>query len=232
MTPEMAFQCFVVSRDLALLCTMEPILRDFSICTDVCRDPSKVVNLLEQVRTDLLVIDLEAESSTELLRQVNETHMRQKPTILAVSRMDRVVRGVHVVLRKPVTPESGLTSLKVAYSRMLEDFRTHTRFALMTSVLATDENNRTFSLIVTNVGEGGVGLATKENVAIGSILSFLLPLPGLKSEIYIQARVLWRREHGASGCEFVLTSPFDAQLLRAWLESRYRIKKPLIPVEC
>ena len=230
MIPEMAFQCFLVSRDPAVLCTLNPILRDFSISTDVCPDPSKVGNLLEQVSTDLLVIDLEAASSSELLRQVYESHMHHKPTILAVSAMDRAVPGVHVVLRKPVTSESGMKSLKVAYSRMLLDFRKHTRFALMTSVLATEENKRALPVIVTNVGQGGVGLTTKEKLAIGSTLSFRIPLPGLKNEIDIQARVLWTRDYGAAGCEFVHVSRFDLQLLHAWLDSRYRIKKPLIPI--
>jgi hypothetical protein len=230
MTPEMAFQCFLVSRDTAVVCILDPILRDFSICTDVCPDPTKVVDILGQVSADLLVIDLEDKSSAELVSRVYEPDIHQKPTILAVSAMDRATRGVHVVLRKPVTPESGLRSLKTAYSRMLEDFRKHTRFAVMTSVLATGENNRTFPLMVTNVGEGGVGLATKKKIPIGSILSFQMPLPGLKNEICIRARVLWTREYGAAGCEFVSLSSFDGQLLRAWLESRYRIKKPLIPV--
>ena len=144
--------------------------------------------------------------------------------------MDRAVQGVHVILRKPVTPESGLKSLKAAYSRMLEDYRSHTRFALMTSVLATDENNRTFPLMVTNVSEGGVGFASKQKLTIGSILSFWMRLPGLNSEICIKARVLWTREYGAAGCQFVGISQFDSQLMRAWLESQYRIKKPLIPV--
>ncbi len=138
--------------------------------------------------------------------------------------------GVHVVLRKPVTAESGTKSLKVAYSRMLRDYRKHTRFALMTSVVASDENNRTLSVTITNIGEGGVGLTTKEKLAIGSILSFRVPLRGLRSEIYIQARVLWEHQYGAAGCEFVRVPPGDLQVLHAWLESRYRFKKPLVPV--
>ena len=100
----------------------------------------------------------------------------------------------------------------------------------MTPVLATDENNRTISVIVTNIGEGGVGLTTKEKLTIGSILSFRVPLPGLRSEIHIQARVLWTRQYGAAGCEFVRIPPGDLLVLHAWLESRYRFKKPLIPV--
>ena len=214
MTPEMAFQCFLVSRDPVVVSSMDPILRDFSICTDVLPDPSTVVDILSQVSADLLVIDLDGESSAELVRRVYESHMHQKPTILAVSAMDRAIPGVHVILRKPVTPESGLKSLKAAYSRMLEDFRKHTRFALMTSVLATDETNRTLRLMITNVGEGGVGLATSEKVAIGSILRFRIPLRGLKNEIYIQARVLWTRKTGSAGCEFVRVSSFDRLLLR------------------
>lgn len=230
MTPEMAFQCFLVSRDPAVICTLDPILRNLSVCTDVCSDASKLVDVLGQVSTDLLVIDLDGETSAELIRQVYESHMYQKPTILAVSALDRALPGVHVVLRKPVTPESGLKSLKAAYSRMLQDFRQHTRFALMSSVLARDEHDRALSVIVTNVGEGGVGVTAKQRLTIGSVLSFRLPLPGLTSELTIQARVLWTRDYGAAGCEFVRVSPFDRQLLYAWLESRYRIKKPMIPV--
>ncbi|MGB2602475.1 MAG: PilZ domain-containing protein [Terracidiphilus sp.] len=113
---------------------------------------------------------------------------------------------------------------------MLRDYRKHTRFALMTPVLATDENNRTLSVTVTNIGEGGVGLTTKEGLEIGSIVSFRVPLPGLRSPIHIQAGVLWTREYGIVGCEFVRISPGDLLVLHAWLESKYRFKKPLIPV--
>lgn len=228
MTPEMAFECVLVSNDPAVLSTMDPLLHDFSIQTSVCPNPSKVGTLLDQGAADLIVIDLESANYSELLQQLGRAQSKQKPTVLAVSATDCAVTGIHIVLRKPVTTESGLTSLKSAYSRMLRDFRQHTRFALMTPVSATDENNRTLSLTVTNIGTGGVGLTTKETLAIGSTLSFKLVLPGLDNAISIRARVLWKREYGVAGCDFVHVPTFDTQLLNAWLESRYRIKKPLI----
>lgn len=230
MTPELAFECLLVSHDPAVVRTLNPILQNLAICTSVCADPSNAAAVLGQVSTDLIVVDLESDSSSELVRRIQKSDIHQKPTILAISDMDRAVPGVHVVLRKPVTPESGLTSLKAAYSRMLRDFRKHTRFALMASVLATDERNRSLTVIVTNIGQGGVGLTTKAKLAIGTILSFDVGLPGLKTEIQIRARVLWTRDYGAAGCEFVRLAPLGLQLLHAWLESRYRIKKPLIPV--
>ncbi|MGA8271234.1 MAG: PilZ domain-containing protein [Candidatus Sulfotelmatobacter sp.] len=209
---------------------MDRLLQNFSIATNICPTPSNAADLLADGGTDLVVIDLEADRSSEFLRQIWESHVRQKPTVLAISTVDRLVPGVHVVLCKPVTLESGAKSLRAAYSRMVRDYRKHTRFAVMTPVVATDESDRIFEVTVTNIGEGGVGLTCKEKLQIGSVLSFRMRLPGLKNEISIQGRVLWNREYGAAGCEFARIPPFDIQLLHAWLESRYRIKKPLIPL--
>jgi len=230
MTPEMAFECLLVSPDPAVFATMDGILHDFSITTMLCPDPSRAAHLLAEGSTDLIVVDLEAENALEFLRQVAVRTRTQKPTVLAVSGVDCVAPGVHVILRKPVTHESGLTSLKAAYSRMVRDYRKHTRFAVMARVATTDEDNRTVQVTVTNIGEGGVGLTSLETLRIGGMLSFRMRLPELKNEISIQARVLWTRPYGAAGCQFVHTSPFDLQLLHAWLESRYRIKKPSIPL--
>ncbi len=230
MTPEMAFECLLVSHDPAVFGAMNRVLQDFSIRTNVCSNSSSAGDLLAGGTVDLIVIDLESEHSSELMHQICESRMRSKPTILAVSAVDCVIPGVHVILRKPVTPESGANSLRAAYSRMLRDYRKHTRFALMAPVLATDEKNRTLSVIVTNIGEGGVGLTTKDKLKIGSIVSFRVQLPGLGNEIHVRARVLWNRQYGVAGCEFVRIAPGDLLVLHAWLESRYRFKKPLIPV--
>jgi hypothetical protein len=228
MTPEMAFECLLISHDPSVFCTVERILQDFSIHTNVCVTPNKVAALLAEGSTDLIVIDLESEDSSEVMHQIFESQARQKPTILGVSATDGAVPGIHVMLRKPVTPESGTRSLKVAYSRMLQDYRKHTRFALMTPVVARDDNNQTIAVTVTNIGEGGVGLTLDETLPIGTILFFRVPLPGLKCEINVQARVLWTREHGVAGCQFVRVPPGDLQVLYGWLESRYRFKKPLV----
>ena len=98
----------------------------------------------------------------------------------------------------------------------------------MTSVIAVDDNNRRVPLTVTNIGQGGVGLNTKEKLMIGDELSFRLVLPGEKRDIFIQARVLWTREYGAAGCEFLSIPPVDLDVLHNWLKRKSQVKQPLI----
>ncbi len=229
MTPDMAFECLLVTHDAGVFSTLSRILRDLSICTNVCLSSSKALNLLSKGSTDLVVIDWEEEASSELLHEIWRSG-RQKPTVVAISPQDRSAPGVHVVLRRPVTDESGRKSLKVAYSRMLQDYRRHARYALMMSVVATDHRNRTVPVTITDIGDGGVGLRSEEEFIVGDGLSFRLLLPGAKRDINIQARVLWTREFGRVGCEFLRIPPVDVNILHDWLKHKMQVKKPLIRV--
>ncbi len=231
MTPEMAFECLLVSHDPAVFSTMDRILKNFSICTNICQTTSRAANLLEEGSTDLIVIDWEGEPSSELIHEVWKSRVRQKLTIVAVAADDRAIPGVHVVLRKPVTPESGTKSLRVAYSRMLQNYREHARYPLMIPVEASGEKDRTVPVTVTNIGDGGLGLTTKGKLTVGEILTFRLQLPAAKKQIYIKARVLWTRDYGAAGCEFVRIPPVDLRTMHDWLKDKCRVKKPLVDSE-
>ena len=229
MTVKTPFECLLFSQDPAVFCTVEGVLRDFSIHTKVCLSPSKVANLLAEGFADLIVIDLEDEGSSDVMSQISQAGMQHSRTVLAVSAVDCAMPGVDLVLRKPVTLESTSQSIKSAYSRMVKNYRKHTRFAVMTPVLAAADDKRTLAMTVTNIGEGGVGMTTNEKLSVGSLLSFRMSLPGLARTISIQVRVVWSRPSGAIGCTFVDTPVEDLAILHAWLESKYRFIKPLIP---
>jgi hypothetical protein len=230
MTPDMAFECLVVSRDPAVFGAIDRLLRSLSICTNICLRSSRAFKLLTKGGTDLVVIDWEGEASSELLHEIWKSGRTRKPTIVAISALDCPIPGAHVVLRKPVTAESGAKALKSAYFRMLQDHRVHARHPLMMTLKASDETNRTVPVTITNISDGGVGLNTKVELTIGDILSFRLLLPGLNRDIYVQVRVLWTREYGAAGCEFLRIPPVDVDILHDWLKGKSQIKKPLIAV--
>jgi hypothetical protein len=227
----MSFECLLVSYDFKVFRTISCILESLSICTRFCLSPSKALKVFREGETDLVVIDWEdSGAASRLMRAIWQPGKRQKPTVVAISESDRLIPSAHHVLYKPITAESALESLKGAYSRMIEEHRRHMRYALMTSVTAKDEKDRTVPLTVIDIGDGGVGLRTKERLSIGDVLSFRLSLPGVEKDIYLEARVLWIRDYGVVGCEFVRVPPADLDVLHDWLAIKSQVKKPLIKV--
>jgi len=230
MTPDMAFECLLVSSDPWVFRTIDRILRELSIRTNICLRSSRAFDLLSKGGTDLIVIDWEGEASSDLLHEIWKFGKTRKPTIIAISALDCPIPGAHVVLRKPVTSESGGKAIRSAYLRMLRDHRLHARYPLMMPLTATNDANQTVPVTVTDIGDGGVGLNTKAQLTVGETLSIRLLLPGMKRDIYMQVRVLWTREYGAAGCEFLRIPPVDSDVLHDWLKSKSHIKKPLIAV--
>jgi hypothetical protein len=229
MTADMAFECVLVSRDPGVVCTLNKVLDRFSISTNICLTSSKAADRLAEGSADLIVVDWE-ESSAELLRTVYKPNGRQKPTVLAVSATDGAIPGAHFMLRKPLTGEACTKSLKVAYNRMLQDHRRHARYSVMTPLTAQNQNRQSIPLTVMDIGDGGVGLMSKEQFAVGDVLSFRLSLPNASRSVYIEARVLWTRQYGAAGCEFLRIPPVDLNILHDWLKSKCRVKQPRVEI--
>lgn len=230
MTPDMAFEGLLVSGNPEVVRSMSRALRDLSICTNLCLNSSKAVDMLQEGSPDLVVIDWEGDTSSELLQKIWKSPLRQKPTIVALSLLDQPIRGAHATLQKPLTTESATKSMKDAYSRMLFDHRRNARYTVARPVRATDESDRSVEVTVTDIGDGGIGLSSDQKLAIGETLALRLPLPGAEREIYIEARVLWTMRYGAAGCEFVRIPPVDLSILHDWLKAKCRVKKPLIQV--
>lgn len=230
MTPDMAFECLLICHDPRVFGIVNRILRDLSICTNLCLRSSKASELLASGSIDLVVMDWDGEASSDLVQEIWKTSRGKTPTIVAISAVDCHPPCVHFVLKKPVTAESGTKSLKSAYFKMVQDHRRHARCALMASVKASNDSNRTVLVTIIDIGDGGVGLVTKSELVVGDVLSFRLLLVGATREIYIHARVLWTKEYGRAGCEFARIPPVDLTILHDWLKRKIQIKKPLIAV--
>lgn len=226
MNVHMAFECLLVSHDPDVCRTTREILKDLSISSDHCPSASKASEVLSNGSHDLVIIDWTGSDSLDLVREIRR--MKRKLTVMAISSESSTGPGVHVMLPKPITPESAKATFRVAYSRMLLDHRLRARYPVMIALVATNEDQRSIAVTVTDIGDGGVGLSSKEILVIGDVLSFTLQLRGSKRPIRIQARVLWTREYGAAGCEFLRIPPVDLGILHDWLDQHIRVKKPLI----
>jgi hypothetical protein len=226
-TPDMSFECLLVSRDPSVVSPLNRILDRLSISTKICLSASKALREVEG-NTDLVVIDWVEDSASELLNDIRQSSTAQKKTIVVVSSAGWPLPGTHMVLKKPLTVEAGAKGLKIIYARMLRDHRKHARYAVMTPVLARDADNRVVPMTITDIGDGGVGIMSREVISKGDELSFYLSLPNARRSMYIEARVLWTRDYGVGGCEFIRIPPVDREVLQDWLRSKCRVKRPLV----
>jgi hypothetical protein len=230
MTPEMSFECLLISRDPAVVSTIHRILNELSISTKICFHSSHAFRTLETTTgTDLIVVDLADDSFSGVLPEVWKFGPKLKPTIVGICDVGQHVRGVHVIVDKPVTAEGSAKSLKTAYTKMVADYRRHARYALIVKTTATDDLGASVPITVMDIGLGGVGLRVQTPLQVGRVLAFHLLLPGASRSIHIQARVLWTREFGTTGCEFVRIPPVDTNILTDWLMERLRVKSIASP---
>lgn len=229
MTADMAFECVLISRDPGVVCSMNRALEKFSIDTNVCFIPSRTSEHLADGNADLVIIDYDA-TTEDLLQDIYKVQRRQKPTVVAVSGSDGSIPGAHLTIRKPLSNDSCVQSVRNAYTRMLIDYRRHTRHSVLIPLRARDQYGRFYSLTIMDIGDGGVGFMSTELPSLGSILSFDLMLPDAKRSILIEAKVLWTRHARIGGCEFVRIAPLDVGTLHDWLKSKCRVKQPLVEI--
>jgi len=227
MTEDMAFECLLVSHDPSVMSIMDKLLGDLAISTKVFPTPAITVEYLSEGSAELVIVDWQKDSP-KLLQHIKRYGRPQKPTVMLVSDMPTPMPGTYALLRKPITVESGAQSLKQTYSKLLQDYRHYKRCSLMRSLIAKNQHGRSVPIIVENIGEGGVGLSAKQFLSLREVLSFSLLLPGTEMPIDIAARVLWLRQYGTAGCEFVSLPPADRRRLRDWLERKCQLKKPVV----
>lgn len=230
MTSEMAFECLFISSDPGLFRIVSAVLRDLSISVQICLHTAEAFDTLKCSNSDLVVIDWAGADSGELLQRIWRDKKSRKPTLVAISPDNSRIRGAHIVMRKPVSAESALRSFKAAYRRMVIDHRKNLRHALMLPISITTAAGHLISAVVTDLGDGGLGLCCREELVVGDMLPVQLQLPGTSRGILLHVRVVWTRELGRAGCEFVRILPVDLIILHDWLKSRSRVKRPRIAV--
>jgi len=227
MTPEMVFECLVVSDDNQVLSLMNCTLDRLSIDVERCANPVKGLELLAKRDVDLVVCDCKgAPGEIELLNAVLTSDRKRKPTVITVVdspflALGAKSAGAHVIIRKPLTRESSAQGLKTAYSRMVREERRAARYAIMRRVLAKNQRGELVPITITDISEHGIGLFSKKKIDVGELLSFELALSNATLSITVQARLLWTR-HSLGGADFACMSDADRRFLHGWLASRVR----------
>jgi DNA-binding response OmpR family regulator len=228
-TPDMSFECLLVSRDAGVTSVLKAWLDNLSISTNICSNSSMAFDQFTKGNPELVILDWE-DDSPEFVSKARKAQGWREPTLVVISPNDSLVPGADLFLCRPVTSESSAKALKAAYSRILYRYRRRTRYPLISTVRTTDENNHSADVTVTNIGDGGLRLSARQEFIVGNRLSFRLLLPGTDKPVQIQTRVRWTRTYGTVGCEFLHIPAPDLHVLHDWLIEKDQFRKPVTPI--
>jgi len=232
MTPEMAFECVFVSTDKQVLSDVTRLLDRLSVDLKICTSPTRAIEQISRYNADLVVFDWKEDRvGTEFLNAISRSDHKRKPVIVtiadnATTAASALRAGAHVIMHKPITPESGSQSLRSAYSKLVREERRNARVAVMKFVPARTEAGQYLPITVTDVSERGLGFLTKQPVEVGDRFSCDLLLPHMATPIHIEARVIWVQRDNWAGADFERVSAADLRLLYGWLAKReLRVEK-------
>lgn len=227
MTDNLAFEGVLLSQNAQVLCTMNRVLDDFAIETNICLLPSEAAELLETKKIDILVVDWDdSDAALKVLESVKSGS--SKITVLALVANPSSVRramlsGAQFVLQKPLSVDAGEKCMRAAYNNMVREKRGAARVAVNIPVVLRIENEKVVQATVTDLSEGGMGVQCKEPLERGSSFScgFLLSGRGM---VHATVRVTWKDKLGLCGGEFAYVPPAEYVLLQQWLATKLKRK--------
>jgi AmiR/NasT family two-component response regulator len=234
MTPDMKPEALLVSQDLPIQQTMWQTMEDLSTDVELCRSPSRAVDLLTRRSVDLVILDYDEGNGTAEIAKTLKSETCLKTTIAAlvydpISGNQIIEAGAHVLIQKPLSNNFKIDCRNLVYSRMVWERRRHLRSAVRWLVAAKDQNDRPVPVTMEDISRAGVGLSFVGKLLVDAVLTFRLLLPGTNQIIRFDARVLWRSRDNRAGAEFVHISTVDADVLDTWLQSQHRVNNSGIP---
>jgi DNA-binding response OmpR family regulator len=82
----MAFEAIILSQDFQACRLLDRWLQELSIVRNIFFSAERALSELRQDRTDLALLDLDNERSSEVLDRIWQSSKAKKPTIVAITR--------------------------------------------------------------------------------------------------------------------------------------------------
>lgn len=236
MGPVMPLAALLLTRDANLLSVVRRSFEDLAIRPQVCAATSAASELILRRKFEAIVVDCDdMESGRELLRSLRTMPSSRNSIVIGVVHKKTSPRevfemGANFVLEKPVTPERALKTLRAAHPLFMRERRRSFRQSLDTSVMLNLGPGPEMRARGVNLSEGGASVVTPSTLAAGTAVRFRFMLPDTDVWLDGRAQVVWSKEQGRIGLQFVaLRSDLKVELGQ-WLALRLDQEPTLMPM--
>ena len=221
----MALQSLLLSRNQPAVRVLGEVLSELDIKTHVCTGTRQALDLLARRRFGALVIDLDLDGATDVLRAARLNPVGSKAVLFAMLGASSNISsafelGANFVLYKPLNPEQTLRALRAGKGFMRSERRRETRQPIETIAYLRQDEGAAYPAIVLDVNEGGFALQTAQPMQAGRDFRFWFWLPSTTTLIDGMGTIAWANSSGNAGIRFTAISSACSRELKMWLGKR------------
>jgi ActR/RegA family two-component response regulator len=210
------------SSDAGILRVMNQILDRFAIKTEVCTEIGSALEAVTHRRLDAVIVDWNiANDPTRIVRSARKSSPNSNSTIVAMvdagSETHALLVGANFMIYKPVDLDHASRCMRAAYGTMLQERRRAARVSVDIPVTARVSQLGILEARVSDLSVGGLALQCERPLQIDREVSLLFSLPGTKSVVRINGKVVNGNATGRAGVRFSFVPEEDLSLLESWL---------------
>jgi hypothetical protein len=215
----------LVSDDSGTVQQFTLALRELSISSEICREATGAVRLLNGRKFDTVIVDLQLGDQCGLiLDAVGRSASNRTAVTFGISgnKVDAIaaVRGrTGFVFWRPNSPQSIRSTLKPAYGLILRERRRYFRCPLSHPVTIARRNMPEVRCQSVNISEGGMAVSTLVPFDVGERVQIHFTLPDHTLPFVAESTICWL-DTGHVGVRFVSLSPDRKSELQQWLSRK------------
>ena len=225
-------KALLLTRDEEILRVIRRVLDTVAIDLETVTSTDAARQTLGRRKFDAVLVDCDdVQSGCDVVRELRRGRSNAKSIVFAITNKITTVKeafdfGANFALEKPVSVDRATRSLRAAHGLIMRERRRYHRHPVKATAYLSYGALRDVPLPLSDVSEGGIGLAASRTPEMQGAVQMRLELPGCKRSLEAKGEFVWANDAGRFGVRFTTIAPAAKTELDAWLNRHLEIVAP------
>lgn len=225
-------KALLLTRDQEILRVIRRVLDTVAIEMETATSTDTARQILARRKFDSVLIDCDdVQSGCDVIRELRKGRSNAKSIVFAITNKITSVKdafelGANFVLEKPISADRATRSLRAAHGLIMRERRRYHRHPVKATAHLSYGSNRDVATPLSNISEGGIGLAASRTPEMKGPVSLRLELPGCKRFLEAKGEFVWATAAGRVGVRFTTIPTATKSELDAWFSRQLEGEAP------
>jgi CheY-like chemotaxis protein len=220
----MDLRALVVCPDQDSASLLVLVLSELGLASEHTPSVSRGLELIESEHFDAVVLDYQADSSSEeFLAALRQSKKNRASMLIAIVDGEFNARpvfglGANFVLYRPLSSERTRISLRAARGLMRRERRRAPRTPVRSTANVAYPGAPELNAVLTDLSDGGTLIQAPQRLPASCKVYFEFSLPGQQQLVRLSGEVAWQDASGRTGIRFLDVPQSSRRLMQTWLQ--------------